>query len=237
MPITIAICDDDEKQIKLLRKMLNSWSASKPFALDIAEYVSAESFLFSYADNPCDILLLDIEMSGINGMKLAKKLRDKGDMLPIVFITGYSDYISDGYDVEALHYLLKPVNKDKLFAVLDKFADRNVHSYQMILPCKDETIRLSPDRITYIEAQGRKTDVFLSDGRALDCDMSISKLADMNIHSFVRCHRSYLVNLRYVKSIGRAEIELDNGVSIPLSRRLHNEVNASFIKFYKGEKK
>lgn len=170
-------------------------------------------------------------------MKLAKKLRDKGDMLPIVFITGYSDYISDGYDVEALHYLLKPVNKDKLFAVLDKFADRNVHSYQIILSSKGETLRLSPDRITYIEAQGRKTDVFLSHGRALDCDMSISKLADMNIYGFVRCHRSYLVNLRYVKSIGRAEVKLDNGVSIPLSRRLHNEVNSSFIKFYTGEKK
>lgn len=164
MSITAAICDDDKKQIMLLRKMLNNWLSDKPFALDITEYISAESFLFYYADNPCDILLLDIEMSGINGMELAKKLRTKGDMLPIVFITGYSDYVTEGYDVEALHYLLKPVNEDKLFAVLDKFADRNVCFEQIILPCGGETVKVSPDSIIYIEAQGRKTAAYLSDG-------------------------------------------------------------------------
>lgn len=60
-------------------------------------------------------------MTGQNGMELAKSLRAKGDLLPIVFITGFSEYMSDGYDVEALHYLLKPVKKEKLFAVLDRY--------------------------------------------------------------------------------------------------------------------
>jgi DNA-binding LytR/AlgR family response regulator len=232
MPITAAICDDDEKQITLLRKMLNNWSADKPFALDIAEYVSAESFLFSYPDNPCDILLLDIEMNGINGMELAKKLRADGDMLPIVFITGYSDYISVGYDVEALHYLLKPVDEKKLSAVLDKFVDRNPTSEQIILPCGGETVRISPDTITHIEAHGRKTEIHLFHGGNLDCDMGISGFSEINLHGFVHCHRSYLVNLRYVKSVGRTEITLDSGENIPISRRLYKEVNDKFIEFY-----
>ncbi|MGN0690989.1 MAG: LytR/AlgR family response regulator transcription factor [Oscillospiraceae bacterium] len=121
MPLTIAICDDNENQISELRRLLDDWSADKPFALAIDEYISAESFLFNYPDNPCGLLLLDIEMNGINGMELAKKRRSEGDMLPIVFITGYSEYMSDGYEVEALHYLLKPVDKTKLFAVLDRY--------------------------------------------------------------------------------------------------------------------
>ena len=62
MPLTIAICDDNENQIKELRRLLDEWSADKPFALAIDEYISAESFLFSYSDKPCDLLLLDIEM-------------------------------------------------------------------------------------------------------------------------------------------------------------------------------
>ena len=103
MPLTIAICDDNENQIKEMRRLLAEWSADKPFALDIDEYISAESFLFSYPDKPCDLILLDIEMDRLNGMELAKHLRSNGDMLPIVFITGYSDYIAEGYDVEALH--------------------------------------------------------------------------------------------------------------------------------------
>lgn len=232
MSMTVAVCDDDEKQIMLLRKMLNSWSSDKPFALDIAEYISAESFLFSYADNPCDILLLDIEMNGINGMELAKKLRSKGDMLPIVFITGYSDYVTEGYDVEALHYLLKPVDENKLFSVLDRFADRNVSSEQIILPCAGEMMKISPDGIACIEAQGRKTAAYLSDGRVIECDKGISGFADMDLHGFVRCHRSYLVNLRYVKSVGRTEITLDSGEIVPMSRREYANVNRAFIEFY-----
>ena len=125
MPLTIAICDDNENQIKALRRLLDEWSADKQFALAIDEYISAKSFLFSYPDNPCDLILLDIEMKELNGMELAKKLRSDGDMLPIVFITGYSDYIGDSYEVEALHYLLKPVNKQKLFAVLDRYIKRH----------------------------------------------------------------------------------------------------------------
>ncbi|MDE6710036.1 MAG: LytTR family DNA-binding domain-containing protein, partial [Oscillospiraceae bacterium] len=113
--ITIAICDDDNSQINALKKMLTEWNSNTI----ISEYNSAEQFLFNYPDVSCDLLLLDIEMGDMNGMELAKKLRAKGDMLPIIFITGFSQYIGDGYDVEALHYLMKPVDKKKLFQVLD----------------------------------------------------------------------------------------------------------------------
>ena len=75
MPLTIAICDDNEDQIKELRRLLGEWSADKSFALNIDEYISAESFLFSYPDKPCDLILLDIEMKRLNGMELAQKLR------------------------------------------------------------------------------------------------------------------------------------------------------------------
>lgn len=236
MPLTIAICDDNKAQIKELNRLLEMWSADKPFDLNIDEYISAESFLFGYSDKPCDILLLDIEMSGINGMELARKLRANNDMLPIVFITGYSDYISEGYDVEALHYFIKPINESKLFAVLDKFTQRNTVSEQIILLCGSETLRISPELITYVEAQGRRTAVHLSDGQIFDCNMSISRFEDMAIHGFVHCHRSYLVNLRYVRSITKTDIIFDNNTIVPISRRLYNEVNTQFIKFYTGEK-
>lgn len=232
MPLTIAICDDNEDQIKELRRLLGEWSVDKPFALNIDEYISAESFLFSYADKPCDLILLDIEMKQLNGMELARKLRAKNDMLPIIFITGYSDYISEGYDVEALHYLIKPVSDSKLFNVLDKFTQKIAATEQIVLSCDSEIIHISPDNITYIEAKGRKTAVYLSDGKTLNCNMSISRFADMTLQGFVRCHRSYLVNLRFLKIVGRTEITLDNGGTVPLSRREYDNVNRAFIEFY-----
>lgn len=238
MPLTIAICDDNENQIKELRRLLDKWSADKPFALAIDEYISAENFLFCYPDNPCDLLLLDIEMNGINGMELAKKLRGSGDMLPIVFITGYSDYISEGYDVEALHYLLKPIAKEKLFGVLDKYVEKHaVTADELLIETTSGVTHISADRITYIEAFGRKTQVHLSDGTIIDCTMSISSFLAKRLKGFVSCHRSYIVNLRYIKTIGKSALILDNGEEIPLSRRLYSEVNRQFISYYTDNKK
>lgn len=231
MPITISLCDDDSEQVAYLRGLLAKWSADKPFAVHINEYESAEGFLFDYPDNPCSLLLLDIEMRGISGMELAKKLREKGDMLPIIFITGYSEYISDGYDVEALHYLLKPLSGEKLFAVLDKYISRHsARSEEILISGEDGSAHISADSIVYIEAFGRKTQVHLSDKTALSCNTSISRFEKPC--GFIHCHRSYIVNLRYVRSIGKTSVFLDTGEEVPLSRRLYNEVNKRFIEFY-----
>lgn len=231
MPIIISICDDEKEHINLLRRLLLNWSADKSFAVDINEYDSAESFLFDYEDNPCDLLLLDIEMSNLNGMELAHKLRDRGDMLPIIFITGYGDYISEGYDVEALHYLLKPVDEQKLYAVLDKYVSRhNTRSEEILVETDELALHMSADSIVFIEAFGRKTELHLSDNSVIKSNMNIGTFQKTDL--FISCHRSYLVNLRYVKSIGKTEIYLDNGEKIPLSRRLYNDVNKMFIEYY-----
>lgn len=227
----IAICDDDENQIKYLRKKLNEWVTHKPFALVIDEYISAESFLFNYPDHPCDLALLDIEMAGLNGMELAKKLRSKGDMLPIIFITGFSEYMSDGFDVEALHYLLKPVSEEKLFSVLDRYLKHQTSKNEITVKCESGTIHISPDSIIYCEAVGKKTHIHTLD-KILICEMGIGNFSKNLSTDFLFCHRSYVVNLRYVKSISKVEISLDNGEKIPLSRRLYKDVNEKFIRFY-----
>ncbi len=234
MPLTIAICDDNEEQIAVLRRLLGEWAEDKPFALVIDEYVSAESFLFSYPENPCGLLLLDIEMRELNGMALAKKLRENGDMLPIVFVTGYSEYMSDGYEVEALHYLLKPVDREKLFSVLDRYVKRREPKKEILLRCGGSSVRIAPEAVVYCEAMGKKTRVVMSDAQTLMCDIGINGMMKTLTGDFVFCHRSYIVNLRYVRSIGREGLRLDGGESIPVSRRLYGDINKKFIGFYTG---
>lgn len=230
--IRIAICDDDDKQIVLLRRLLGEWSEKRSAALVIDEYISAESFLFSYPDKPCDLILLDIEMKKINGMELVKKLRADGDMLPVIFITGYSDHMEEGYEVEALHYLLKPVDKEKFFTALDRYISRHNSESDIMLKCEDKTVHISPEIIEYCEAVGKKTHVHLSDGKALICGSGIGSIKNILNDNFVFCHRSYIVNLRCVRSIGKTEVGLDSGRALPLSRRLYRDVNDKFIGFY-----
>ena len=234
MPLTIAVCDDNEDQTAELRRLLEEWSADKPFALVIDEYASAENFLFRYPDRPCGLLLLDIEMTGLNGMDLAKKLRAEGDMLPIIFVTGYSEYMSEGYEVEALHYLMKPVYREKMFSVLDRYIKKRVPENEIMLECGDKTLHISPDMIMYCEAMGKKSAVRLSDGKTLECSLGISALLSLLPKELILCHRSYIVNLRHVRSIGRAELTLDGGSVIPISRRLYKDINEKFIAYYTG---
>ena len=231
--ITIAICDDDNSQIKALKKMLTEWNS----CTIISEYNSAEQFLFNYPDVSCDLLLLDIEMGNMNGMELARELRAKGDMLPIIFITGFSKYIGDGYDVEALHYLLKPVDKKKLFQVLDRYAGRHKPNNRIILPCGDESLLVDSDDIVYLEAFGKKTQVTLNSGKEIICTCGLSDVSKKLGQGFVSCHRSYVVNIRLIRSISRTEVTMDGGKKIPVSRRLYDSVNREFIDYYKEARK
>ena len=227
--ISIAICDDDNSQINALKKMLTEWNSSAA----INEYNSAEQFLFNYPDASCDLLLLDIEMGDMNGMELAKELRAKGDMLPIIFITGFSQYIGDGYDVEALHYLMKPVDKEKLFQVLDRYACRHISESRIILPIGNESVLVASDDIIYLEAFGKKTQVILKNGKEIVCSCGLSEASEKLGQGFVSCHRSYVVNIGLIRKISRTEITMDSGKKIPISRRSYDSVNRAFIEYYK----
>ena len=117
----IAICDDSAQDAQFVKNMVVHWAKSRKTELHAEIFSSAESFLFHYAeDKDFDILLLDIEMGTMDGVALAKRIRKDKDAVQIVFITGLSDYISQGYEVLALHYLIKPVQEEKLFGVLER---------------------------------------------------------------------------------------------------------------------
>lgn len=116
MNYKIAICDDSDTDRQYIAGLADRWAANTGHTVQISTFVSAGSFLFHYAErNDYDILLLDIEMGTMDGVTMAKKLRQENDAVQTVFITGYSDYILEGYEVAALHYLMKPVKAEKLF--------------------------------------------------------------------------------------------------------------------------
>lgn len=234
MAMAVAVVDDDEVQNKYLRKLVKEWADSRSIAVDARGYGSAEAFLFAYEDRPCSLLLLDIEMQGQNGMELAKKLRARGDNLPIVFITGFADYMNEGYDVEALHYLLKPLDTEKFFRVLDKYADKKAGiADEIVLDTESGSMHLGISEILYVEAFGRNSRLYMRDGREIDCYAGIGELREkLPADEFVGCHRSYIVNLRYVRTIGRTELTLDGGQQILVSRRLYGEVCKAFATYY-----
>ena len=123
----IAICDDSQADADYIATLVKEWAKDR--IVKIRTYPSAEAFMFNYAEEKdYDILLLDIEMGKemgkMDGVTMAKAIRKDNESVQIVFITGYSEYIADGYDVAALHYLIKPVKKEQLWSVLDRATER-----------------------------------------------------------------------------------------------------------------
>ena len=111
----MAICDDEASALEHTRLLAQAWAEQAGHAARIETFLTAEAFLIQYEeDKAFDLLLLDIEMARMNGVALARTVRAQNREIAIVFLTGYADYIADGYDVEALHYLLKPITREKL---------------------------------------------------------------------------------------------------------------------------
>jgi DNA-binding LytR/AlgR family response regulator len=234
MKLTITICDDDPLQAENFKNLTRKWAQKRGADVSVAAYPSADALLFNLPEHQADILLLDIQMPGTDGMTLARELRASGGRQQIIFVTGFADWLAEGYEVDAVHYLLKPVGEVRLFAALDKAVARIAAEPRRITFNADgETFRLAADEIIYAEAFSHYIELHTI-SRTIKLKMTLNALAEILGADFLRCHRSYIVGMKFVNGITRAEILLDSGSTLPLSRKVYNAANEAFIKYNRG---
>lgn len=229
MNYKIAICDDSEADRQYVSGLAAKWAANTGHTVQTALFSSAENFLFCYAEkNDYDILLLDIEMGDMDGVTMAKKLRRDNDTVQIVFITGYSDYISEGYEVAALHYLMKPVKESKLFSVLDRAAEKLSKNEKVLnFEIGSEMVRVPIYQIRYADVFRNYVTIHASD--SLTVKMTLGELEKELDDRFYRVSRSAVVNLTQISRVTKTEIKMNDGVSIPLPRGAYEGVNRAII--------
>ncbi len=235
--INVAICEDEKVQVELLEKHVKIWGEQRNIKVIIETFYSAESFDFSWSmDKRYDVLLLDIQMPGQNGIELAKKIREEDDIINIIFITAIPDYIQEGYDVEAINYLIKPVDEKKLYECLDRALEKVPKEEKIVLiEEQGEIYRIIQNDILYVESFGHDVEIKTIDEKYIIRKNMGTVEKELDENSFVRCHRSYIVGLKHIKRIGKDELELDNKVTIPVSRRQYSKTNMAFIRYYRGE--
>ena len=221
----ICICDDDLNQCENLKEMILTHGSHS-----ITVYNSSEELLFECENNYAfDCIFLDIQMKELNGIDCARKIREIDSKVILVFLSAIKDYVFEGYEVNAMRYLLKPLQENKCHELLDMIQSTIEKENTYILINKT---KINCDDITYIESYGHYCGIHTNE--TIESKMSISDLLKGLPDTFIQTHRSYIVNLEHVESILKDKCLLDTQEFIPISRNSVKKVNESFMEFIKG---
>ena len=216
--INIGICEDELHYRVNIKDMLGDILSTYSINYKIYEFSSGEELLSNYPKD-LDILIMDIQMKIINGMDTARKIREFDQNLEIIFMTSFSEFMQEGYEVKAYRYILKPISERKI--------SRN------ILPCINEIMkkknnyltinvknyvdRIKIDSIVYIETDRPNILIYTNDNK-YTTKLSISKIDKiLREHGFFRCHNSYIVNLKLVESMNSNTLKIGEKY-IPISK-------------------
>ena len=229
MAYRVAIVDDSSVDAAFAEDILNTWAGNRQIVVQPERFDSAEKFLFRYADDKSwDILLLDIEMGTMDGVTMAKKVRAHNEAVQIVFITGYSDYIAEGYEVAALHYLMKPVNKDKLFSVLDRALEKRKQEERFLnLESTGEMVSIPFYEIRYLDVRQNYVTIHAKQDYTVKRTLGdFEKELDDRFH---RAGRGMILNLKFIQRVTKTEVRLSDGTVLPLPRGAYEPLNRAII--------
>ena len=230
----LAYCDDEEIQLEYMQRLAEHWAKQAGVPLTYCAYKSAEELLFENTEGyPFDLLILDIDMRGMSGMELARKIRAKDAGIPILFLTNKREYVFEGYEVQALRYLLKPMSEEKLFPLLTEVCTASKEVAQgLIVSADGEHCKIAMSDILDLEADGHYVKIHTVK-RDYMVKRVFTELAEELAEGFVSTHRSYLVHLLHVERVQRTECILSDGSSVPISRNSYKDVNEAFIRYWK----
>lgn len=228
----IAICDDEKQICELLKEKIEKYFFSKDMEFSIQIFFNGEEVLRSDL-NAIDILFLDVDMPGRNGMETAKAIRKQNKEMIIVFLTAYSEFVFESFKVDAFRYLIKPVNNQELCETLDAVCDKFSETEDILtFQFQNETYRIKYSDIIYIEGMRDKIWLYCKD-RTYRWRGTMKNLEEiLEDKNFFQIHRSYIINMSKIKKYNSQKITLEGGCEVPVSKYRLNEFKEEYIRFW-----
>lgn len=226
-----AICDDEQVFRKELKDFLIQYKKDRRIHLDIVEFSDGQSLL-DY-DRGIDIVFLDYEMPGLDGISTARKLRDQKSVCCIIYITSYPQYVFESFEVNTYRYLVKPIDWDKLTNAMDDYIKERKMLSPIVVNVDGEQLTISSEDIIYLEAAGKYCHVRTTTN-TVRSSKTIAKVFELlPQHCFYRTHKSYAVNLYCVRSIKDNYVVLSNGEKAVISRKNMADFKRAYQDFVK----
>ena len=232
MKLNIAICDDE----KAILDQINELIEKEKSEVCPEFYETGDSLLA--AGKQFDIVFLDIQMDGMNGIETAKKLRERNEDTILIFITGIREYVFEAFDVAAFHYLLKPIEEGKFHEVYQR-AKRELEKRKkqrretIFIKTRNRSFTLEKDSIFYIESRAKKVEIHTT-GEIIEAYVSMNEMEGQLGESFYRCHRGYLVNMAYVAEYDSESITLNNGEYVYLAKEKYGEFVKAYMRYLRN---
>lgn len=235
----IAICDDDRNELLHIQTLLDLYAQERQVDLIIKEYYSSFELASAAANETFQLYLLDVLMPVLNGMDLAREIRLTDKAADIIFLTSSPEFAVESYTVKASNYLLKPVQEDILFQALDDIFSKqfNEMGASIVVKTSIGVHKIHLASLVYVEALNRKVIYHLKNGEQMTSTEKFNSVCDslMKQPEFMLPHRSYLVNMNYIRSITATDMHLQGGKIIPLAQRRVSEIKKHYLAFQMEE--
>ncbi len=229
--LQLAVCDDEKVYRSDLKRIIGTELQLCGIDYHIEEFSSGEELIAGLGKADCQILFLDIEMKGIDGVTAARKLRQMKRQMEIIFVTSYADFVFQGYEVRALNYILKPYDPEKIAEVLHaalEELDVEAEKY-FVIEQKSGSIRLPLSSVKYFSSERRIVHAVTTDEEYTFYE-KLSDLETQLPESFVRIHNRYLVHMKYLDAIHQ-NTAVVAGEELPVSRSCKSDLSIAFAKY------
>lgn len=225
----IAVCDDERIELDQIADMIQSYYASD---CEMKKYEDAESLLADSRKQVFDVLFLDIDMPGMDGMQLAGRIREDNEYVKIIFVTNKEDCVFKGYKYDAFRFVRKSALNEELTEALDDLSRYfEAKKEYVVFKAPNDEITRYIDRIQYLEVRDHELTIKYDDNveRILGTMRQYDKM--LSSKGFIRIHQSFLVNYRYIYSVNKTDVKLLDGTLLPLSRNRISETKTKLQVF------
>lgn len=237
----IAVCDDDEREISRIGKLIAAYQKSREETVDCRYFTNSTHFLRGLKGGEYDLILLDVLMPGIGGIQTAQEIRAVDGNVRIVFVSASPESAAESYRVGAYYYLLKPLEAASFFALLDRVCgELSAHTEPgFMLKSREEIVRIDFARLKFVEVINKTVYFHMADGIVREATATLADFEGMLLarSDFLKIHRSYVANLSYMQAVESGCAVMKNGTSLPVSRQRYRHVQDIYMRFlYQVEK-
>lgn len=234
MKIRIALCDNDPKALSVIAGAAESVFRDQGFRAQLDRFLNCEALLLALALEKYQMVLLDIDMPGMDGIQAAKQIREKYEGVKIVFVSGCESRVFEALMVQPLGFVRKSNFFEDLTAVIGLYADtclRGMDNGHIEFVTRSSVVSLEPKKIRYIEGSRNYQLLYVAgQEEPVEVKMTMDKLESlMEPHGFIRIHKGYLANYRFIQRIAYDHVILRDGISLPVGRSKAVEIKRRFL--------